>query len=173
MHRLTRFLLPAIAASLLLAACGSSSSSTSTGSSAAAPTDAIVKTASNTTLGSTVLVDSQGLTLYRLSGEQSGKWICTSKVCLQAWHPLATHSSATPSGTVGSLAAIKRPDGTWQVTYKGMPLYTFSGDRKAGQAKGQGIKDVGTWNAVTSAGTASTAPAQTTTSPASGGGYGY
>ena len=68
MHRLTRFLLPAIAASLLLAACGSSSSSTSTGSSAAAPTDAIVKTASNTTLGSTVLVDSQGLTLYRLSG---------------------------------------------------------------------------------------------------------
>lgn len=35
------------------------------------------------------------------------------------------------------------------MTYKGMPLYTFAEDTAPGQAKGQGIKDVGTWNAVT------------------------
>jgi hypothetical protein len=34
-----------------------------------------VKTASNS-LG-TILVDSQGMTLYHLSGEQNGKFICT------------------------------------------------------------------------------------------------
>jgi hypothetical protein len=70
-----------------------------------------------------------------------------------------------------------------QVTYKGMPLYTFAPDQKPGDAKGQGIKDVGTWTAVavsasssSSAAAASTpAPAETTQPASSGGGksYGY
>jgi hypothetical protein len=61
-----------------------------------------------------------------------------------------------------------------QITYKGTPLYTFALDHKAGDAKGQGIKDVGTWTAVTTSATASSAPASSTTSTSSsGGGYGY
>jgi hypothetical protein len=66
-----------------------------------------------------------------------------------------------------------------QVTYKGMPLYTFVGDQKPGDAKGQGIKDVGhTWtaaatSAASSSAAAPAAPAATSTSSASGGGYGY
>jgi predicted lipoprotein with Yx(FWY)xxD motif len=176
MPPITRFLLPAIVASALLAACGSSSTtSTATKSSApAASAGSVVKTASNSTLGSTVLVDSKGLTLYHLSVEP-GKWICTTTACLQAWHPLTVATSAAPSGTVGSLATVKRPGNTLQVTYKGMPLYTFAGDKKPGQANGQGIKDVGTWTAATTGAAASAAPAKTTTSPASssGGGYGY
>ena len=40
-----------------------------------------------------------------------------------------------------------RPDGKTQVTYKGLPLYSFDGDMKAGDANGEGIKDVGTWHA--------------------------
>jgi predicted lipoprotein with Yx(FWY)xxD motif len=142
-----------------------------------------VKSASNVTLGATVLVDAQGMTLYHLSGEQNGKFICTSSACLQVWHPLSTSAGAS-SASIGSLGTVKRPDGTEQVTYKGTPLYTFASDHKAGDATGQGIKDVGTWTAVTAsahsssgAAPATSAPAPTPAEPAapahSGGGYGY
>jgi predicted lipoprotein with Yx(FWY)xxD motif len=121
------------------------------------------------------------MTLYRLSGEQNGKFICTSSACLQVWHPLSA-SAGTPSGSVGSLATVKRPDGTEQVTYKGAPLYTFAQDQKPGDTKGQGIKDVGTWTVVTTSSQSSSAPATgaPATTPAeptqpekSSGGYGY
>jgi predicted lipoprotein with Yx(FWY)xxD motif len=166
-----KLFVPALAVSLTLAACGSSSSSKSSSEAGAAPATnaassgegaATVKSASNAALGKTVLVDSQGMTLYRLSGEQNGKFICTSSACTQVWHPLAA-SSGTPTGKVGSLATVRRPDGTEQVTYKGMPLYTFAQDQAAGEAKGQGIKDVGTWTAVTVAAGSTSTPAPATT----------
>lgn len=167
--------LPILAVSLTLAACGgssssypSSSSNAAAASSAATSTTAAagsaaagaggVKTASNATLGATVLVDAQGMTLYHLSGEQDGRFLCTSAACVSAWPPL----SASAIGTaVSGLAAIRRPDGSAQLAYKGEPLYTFSGDRAAGEANGQGIKaDGGTWSAVV-AGTGSASAAQT------------
>jgi hypothetical protein len=55
-----------------------------------------------------------------------------------------------------------------------MPLYTFAQDSVEGEAKGQGIKDVGTWSAVTvSAGTSAPATTTKTSSSSGGGGYGY
>jgi predicted lipoprotein with Yx(FWY)xxD motif len=192
MRHVLKMSLPAIAASLLIAACGSSSSSSTTSSAAStqpaaqttsSPASAVVvKTASNS-LG-TILIDSQGRTLYHLSGEQNGKFICTSSACVGVWHPLIAPSSGTPSGEVGSLGTVKRPDGTVQVTYKGTPLYTFTGDQQSGETKGQGIKDVGTWSAVTTS-SSSTPAASTSSTPAtpapstggssesSSGGYGY
>jgi predicted lipoprotein with Yx(FWY)xxD motif len=177
--RLIMKLIPAVVvSSLLLAACGSSSghssSSPSASQSSSGAGTAVVKTASVPSLGASVLVDSQGLTLYHLSGEQNGKWICTSATCVKAWHPLVASTGGAPSGSVGSLGTIKRPDGAMQVTFKGTPLYTFVGDTKAGEAKGQGIKDVGTWTAVTTSAAASSTPATSTPSTSSsGGGYGY
>jgi predicted lipoprotein with Yx(FWY)xxD motif len=116
------------------------------------------------------------MTLYHLSGEVNGKFICTSAACLGVWHPLIASSSGTPSGEVGSLGTVKRPEGTMQVTYKGTPLYTFTGDKQAGETKGQGVKDVGIWSAVT-AGSSSAAAASTSSAPepekSSGGGYAY
>ena len=192
MRHLLKLSLPAIAASLLLAACGSSSSSNTTSSAASTQAAAsistsssspVVKTASNA-LG-TILVDSQGMTLYHLSGEVNGKFICTSSACVGAWHPLIAPSSGAPSGEGVSLGTVKRPEGTVQVTYKGTPLYTFTGDQQSGETKGQGIKDVGTWSAVTT-GSSSTPATSTSSTPAaaapstgsssessSGGGYGY
>lgn len=200
MRHLLKLSLPAIAASLLIAACGSSSSNNTTSSAAStqpatqtsseSSNAAVVTTASNSTLG-TVLVNSQGMTLYHLSGEQNGKFICTSSACVGVWHPLTAPSSGAPSGEVGSLGTVKRPDGTMQVTYKGQPLYTFTGDRQPGEAKGQGIKDVGTWSVLTTSGTpastggsSSAAPSTTSAAPSTGGssessgesssgGYGY
>jgi predicted lipoprotein with Yx(FWY)xxD motif len=188
-----KLFIPALAASLALVACGSSSndsgSSSQAGSTPAGASSsssgesaAVVKSASNATLGTTVLVDAQGMTLYHLSGEQNGKLICTSSACVGVWHPVSV-ASGTPSGSVGSLGTVKRPDGTVQVTYKGMPLYTFASDQKPGEANGQGIKDVGTWSAVTvsansssgAASTPATTPAQTAPPASSSGGsrYGY
>jgi predicted lipoprotein with Yx(FWY)xxD motif len=180
MRHLLKLPVPAIAASLLIAACGSSSSSKTTSSAASTPSAAtgssssavVVKTASSS-LG-TILVDSQGMTLYHLSGEQNGKFICTSSACVGVWHPLIA-SGGTPSGTV-SLATVKRPEGTVQVAYKGEPLYTFAQDKKAGETNGQGIKDVGTWTVITTGSSAT--PSTTTGSESSGGSsggskYGY
>jgi predicted lipoprotein with Yx(FWY)xxD motif len=145
----------------------------------------VVKTASNS-LG-TILVDSQGMTLYHLSGEQNGKFICTSSACVGVWHPLIAPSSGAPSGEGVALGTVKRPEGTVQVTYKGTPLYTFTGDQQPGETKGQGIKDVGTWSAVTTGSTsapaASSSSAPATAAPSTGnsseesssggGAYGY
>jgi predicted lipoprotein with Yx(FWY)xxD motif len=172
-----KFLLPALAISALLSACGSSSSSSSsnaasTGQASSATT---VRTASSSGLGGTVLVNARGMTLYRLSGEHAGKFICTSSACVHVWLPLTLSSGSKPSGSVGSLGVVRRPDGNEQVTYKGMPLYTFAGDTAPGQAKGQGIRDVGTWNAVTtstvktSSPATSSAPASSSSSGSSGG----
>jgi predicted lipoprotein with Yx(FWY)xxD motif len=170
------------AASLLVSACGGSSKSSSSAAASSQPASAssssssstaLVKSAPNSKLGGTVLVNSQGLTLYHLSAEQGGKFICTSASCTQVWHPLTVASGTKPSGTVGSLGVVKRPDGTEQVTYKGMPVYTFAQDTAAGQANGQGIKDVGTWTAVTTSTTKASAPASSTPSSSGSGGYGY
>jgi predicted lipoprotein with Yx(FWY)xxD motif len=92
---------------------------------------------------------------------------------VQAWHPLAAPAGGKPSGSVGSLGTVKRPDGAMQVTYKGMPLYTFVQDQAAGDAKGQGIKDVGTWTAVTTGAAASSTPPASSTSTSSSKAYGY
>ena len=167
----------AAAVAVLVAACGSATHSTSSSASQAGGGSgtALVRTSSVSSLSATVLVDSHGLTLYHLSGEQNGKWICTSAGCVKAWHPLVAAGSGAPSGSVSSLGTIKRPGGALQVTYKGMPLYTFAGDTKAGEAKGQGIKDVGVWTAVTTSGAATSQPpaAPASTSTSHSGGYGY
>jgi predicted lipoprotein with Yx(FWY)xxD motif len=201
MRSVVKFLLPTLVLSLAVAACGSSSKSGSSSQATTTPaapasssgeSAAVVKTASNATLHATVLVNAQGMTLYSLSAEKNGKFICTSSACVAVWHPLSASSTAMPSGAVGSLGTVKRPDGTVQVTYKGMPLYTFAQDKQPGEAGGQGIKDVGTWGAVTvtaassGAGGATTTSTTATTTPAEtpapagsggggsgGGGYGY
>jgi predicted lipoprotein with Yx(FWY)xxD motif len=163
----------AVAAALLVAACGSASSSSSSApASGSGRSAALVKTASNSAAGGTILVNAQGMTLYRLSGATAGKLICTSTVCLQSWHPLVA-TSAKPGGTVGSLTAIKRPDGTLQVAYKGQPLYTFAGDKSPGEDKGQGVKDVGTWDAITTGVSSGSASSSSSSSSSGGGRYGY
>src|SRR4051794_38252072 len=96
-------------------------------------------------LGKKVLVTRSGMTLYSLSAETNGRFICKDGTCLSLWHPLAVAKGTKPAGAA-HLATVRRPDGRTQVTYKGRPLYTFVQDKKPGQAKGEGFKDVGTWH---------------------------
>ena len=116
---------------------------------------AVVKTKS--VAGRTILVNRRGMTLYHLSVERRGHFICTDMTCLSVWKPLVVARGVTPSGAK-SLSVVKRPDGRRQVAYKGGPLYTFAEDRKPGDMKGNGFKDVGTWHVVTVAGKAASTP---------------
>ncbi len=195
MQRTLKTLVPALVMSLTLAACGSSSNSSSSATApSTAPASASsgasaagVRSAANATLGSTVLVNAQGKTLYHLSGEQDGKFLCTGAACEAAWPPVSASAS---SASVSGLETVRRPNGAQQLAYKGWPLYTFSGDKAAGEANGQGIKDDGgTWSAVTagaSSASATQTPSAAQSTPAaassssegsgaggSSGGYGY
>jgi predicted lipoprotein with Yx(FWY)xxD motif len=112
---------------------------------AGAATKRVAKEGTVASLGKTVLTNNSGRTLYSLSVEKHGKFICTGG-CLGTWHPLVVPAGTKPTGPV-PLGTVKRPDGRTQVTYKGRPLYAFAGDKKTGEANGEGFKDVGTWHA--------------------------
>jgi predicted lipoprotein with Yx(FWY)xxD motif len=118
-----------------------------------------------------VLVDAQGMTIYHLSGESAGKLLCTSAECEKAWKPV---SAGSTSSAIAGLGTVKRPDGSQQLSYNGEPLYTFVGDKSAGEANGQGIADDGgTWSAVTTAATGAQTSTGSGTAPGGSGGYGY
>jgi predicted lipoprotein with Yx(FWY)xxD motif len=106
----------------------------------------VAKQAQNAELGKTILTTLAGRTLYTLSAETNGTFIC-KRGCLVAWHPLYVAAGVKPTGPV-KLGAIKRPDnGRRQVTFRGRPLYTFADDERVGDVNGEGFKDVGTWRA--------------------------
>lgn len=117
---------------------------------AAAATTLRVSTAHNPTLDKRILVTSSGRTLYSLSAETRGRFVCTG-ACLATWPPLILKRGARPVGVRG-LRAIKRPDGRRQVTYKGKPLYRFASDARKGDVNGEGFRDVGVWHAAVAPG---------------------
>lgn len=117
----------------------------------------VVMTAKNKALGKTILVNRRGMTLYSLSVERRGRFICKNSACLSLWTPLVVRKGTKPTG-VSNLGTVTRPDGRTQVTYRGGPLYTFSRDRKPGDIKGNGFKDVGAWRVVTVGRTGTTPP---------------
>jgi predicted lipoprotein with Yx(FWY)xxD motif len=113
---------------------------------AGAATVKIVSTARNAKLHKTILVTRSGRTLYSLSVERRGKFICTGG-CLGFWTPLTVKKGQKPAGVPG-LATVKRPDGRIQVAYRGAPVYTFYLDHRRGDVMGNGIRDVGVWHPV-------------------------
>jgi predicted lipoprotein with Yx(FWY)xxD motif len=159
-----------VAAVALAAGCGSMSAAGTSGGGSANTT---VQNANSSQLGTSVLVNHKGMTLYTLSAERGGRFICTmsSKIpggsasCLSLWHPLTVAKGSMPTGAA-QLGTVTRPDtGATQVTWHGRPLYTFTGDKAPGDASGNGFKDVGVWKAA--------ALGASSSSSSGGGGYGY
>jgi predicted lipoprotein with Yx(FWY)xxD motif len=109
----------------------------------AAKTKTVAKLAVSAAYDKPIIVNLKSRTLYTLSSEKS-KFVCVD-ACLDAWPPLIVPAGVKPKGPV-PLSTKKRPDGSTQVTYKGFPLYTFSGDKKPGETNGEGIKGGGTWH---------------------------
>ena len=137
---------------------------------AALPTT--VKSTNVSALGK-ILVNASGRTLYHNSFEKTNVVKCTG-TCASQWPPLVVAAGAKPVAGPGVMASmlgtVKRSDGKIQVTYGGKPLYLFSGDKKAGDVKGQG--DGGIWHALAPSGSVVTKAANTssgsTTSKGSG-----
>ncbi|HEX4483429.1 MAG TPA: hypothetical protein VH081_06535 [Solirubrobacteraceae bacterium] len=130
-----------------------------------------VGSATNAKLGTAVVVNAQGRTLYALSPETSRQLLCKSQECLQAWPPLTVSSDEAKlkagAGVQGKLGLIRRGKDRFQVTLRGMPLYRFSGDHGRDESNGEALKSFGgTWHAATSASGATAKPTQPGTSPA-------
>jgi predicted lipoprotein with Yx(FWY)xxD motif len=138
------------------------SSTPTPGSSGSAVT---IKTATMTVKGKalTVLVNSQGMTLYYRTSDTTSS-VCSGG-CASAWPPVL--STSTPSSVTtlpGTLSVLTDANGS-QVSYNGHPLYTYAGDTAPGQINGEGIG--GVWFV------ASTDVAASSGSNSNGNGYGY
>jgi predicted lipoprotein with Yx(FWY)xxD motif len=134
-------LLPPLLAAALLLVAGAGI--------AKAPKLVRVRTAHNAQLHRTVLTTAHGRTLYSLSSEVHGHFDCTGS-CLSVWKPLLVPRGAKLVGPKGlkGLKTVRRPDThRRQATYRGHPVYTFTGDMKKGDANGEGVRDVGVWHA--------------------------
>jgi predicted lipoprotein with Yx(FWY)xxD motif len=153
---------------LTLAACGGGGQSPTPA--APAVSQAGVATAASP-LGET-LVDADGRTLYAFTKDTSGESTCYGD-CEVTWPALTVQGApAAGDGVEASLlATTDRRDGSAQITYKGMPLYHFSGDRQPGDTNGQGVG--GVWFAVSPDGGLVGATGGAGDGNQSGGGYGY
>ena len=97
-----------------------------------------------------VLADARGHTHYLFEKDKNGMSSCNG-ACVAYWP--AVFTAAKPRAGAGVRASLlgrtKRSDGRRQVTYAGHPLYTFVGDKKAGQTTGEGLTDFGAaWDAI-------------------------
>jgi predicted lipoprotein with Yx(FWY)xxD motif len=131
------------------------------GAASVAPVGALaptVRAAHNAMLNRTIVVSATGRSLYHRVGERTGHVLCGS-ACTRVWLPLTVASASARvvrgAGVSGVLGKFRRPDGRWQVTLRGLPLYRFAGDHAPGQVHGQGAGRI--WFAV-SAGTMSSQP---------------
>jgi predicted lipoprotein with Yx(FWY)xxD motif len=165
---------------LALAACGNGQPGGGYGAEApAAPSSAAPAQAqtavsvADSPLGET-LVAADGRTLYAFTKDNDGASRCYGD-CAASWPALTVQGDpAAGDGVKASLlATTERKDGSNQVTYKGMPLYYFSGDQQPGDTNGQGVG--GSWFTVTSDGALvrGTTDGTTAGGDQSGGGYGY
>ena len=162
----TKLMVPVILAAALVAVIAAHS-----GTAQRMSKQSVVKTANNPTLHQKVLVNRRGLTLYSLSVEQKGRFICKDQSCLSLWIPLVIHKGTTPTGAL-HLGTVRRPDGRTQVSYRGLPVYTFAQDSKPGDVKGNGFKDVGVWRPASPGASVSAAPPAPNPYPGYPGGYG-
>lgn len=106
------------------------------GSSSQAPVNnGIVLTKNIDTVGQ-YLTDTNGKTLYYYSSDTKGISKCLTE-CLAAWPPY--YDIGPTANLPTNIGVIKRSDtGKYQYTYKGLPLYYYINDTKAGDVNGNG-----------------------------------
>ncbi|WP_308493557.1 COG4315 family predicted lipoprotein [Microbacterium terrisoli] len=102
----------------------------------------VLKTAHSS--AGTVVVDAAGRAVYLYSGDQqNAKSTSCDAACRASWPPVTTISTQPKGdGVDAAVGEIPAPDGGYQVTLDGWPLYYFDGDTTAGMIKGQGIGNV-------------------------------
>ncbi len=97
-----------------------------------------IKITNNTTFGN-ILTDGNGKSLYLFSDDAKGTSICLEG-CLNIWPVFYTENLRLGAGLdIADFETITRTDGTNQTTYKGWPLYYYSGDVNAGDTSGDNV----------------------------------
>lgn len=136
------------------------------GAAGAASATSTVKMVNNKTWGP-ILVLGNGDTLYRLTADPKGQSVCSGQ-CAQIWPPAVVSGTKVTAGsgvTAKNLGVIMRSNGKHQITYEGIPLYTYSKDHGAGQVTGN-IKDTwGQWWVVNPSSPMATPTAKAGSSP--------
>lgn len=143
-------------AALALSACGGGDDSADTSAADAGAGSGIVSI--QNVDGMDVLADSEGRTLYTAEVEKGGQILCTDG-CTSFWDPVGASANEARSASADldlDLGVVDRPDGDRQLTFEGLPLYTFT-EEDPGQLDGDGFVDdfQGThfeWEAATTGG---------------------
>ena len=148
---------------LLLTACGGSSGSSST--STTTPTNSATAAAGQATSGALagppkgsvvlivqksalgyVLAEANGQVLYTYANDTKGSPSTCTGSCAEIWLPLTGTPVASPAVTgLGTLGTIADTSGAKQVTYDGMPLYSYKGAKPLA-TKGNDIG--GVWHVI-------------------------
>ncbi|MBC7836806.1 hypothetical protein H7X87_03450 [Acetobacteraceae bacterium] len=84
-----------------------------------------------------------GMTVYTYAKDTAGASTCSGD-CAANWSPYTVPSSASikvPATIKGQVSTIARADGSFQVTYKNMPLYFWKDDAQPDDTTGQGVND--------------------------------
>lgn len=101
------------------------------------PSDNIYLKKTDSSKGS-YMTDFAGMTLYTFEGDKNGVSNCTGS-CLVAW-PIYTSGAVSQGTFPTNISVITRSDGSKQFAWKGMPLYYFTGDKKAGDITGDNLE---------------------------------
>jgi predicted lipoprotein with Yx(FWY)xxD motif len=122
------------------------------------PAGVTIRTNPDDTIHPFLLTDAKGRTLYArehwlytqtfhakngdrnsgISGRGIGTNGCTGD-CLKRWTPLAAPADAVASG---HWSVMTREDGSKQWAYQNFALYTYNGDAKAGDTRGNEMFDL-------------------------------
>ena len=126
------------AGALLLAACTQQA-----GGGSAAPSSGAIDVSVSHTAAGDALAGAGGMTLYVFANDTGDKSTCNGD-CAGTWPPLLGDGSQVNAGdgVTGTFGTTTRDDGSQQITHGGQPLYYYSGDKAAGDSKGEGIGGV-------------------------------
>ena len=128
------------AGALVLAACGGDSDDNGNATAADSGAGASLVSVEDVN-DNDVLADSEGRTLYTAEVE-NGQIRCTG-ACTSFWKPVGASANEAESASADldlDLGVVDRPGGGRQLTYKGLPLYSFT-EEGAGQLDGDGFVD--------------------------------
>ena len=88
------------------------------------------------------ITDAKGMALYIFKKDMPGRSFCAGP-CVEKSPLFYSENITPPIGLkVEDFGTITDDDGRKQTTYKGLPLYYFSGDKNPGDANGQGFNNV-------------------------------
>lgn len=105
--------------------------------------------ATETDLG-TILVDTDGFTLYIFTNDTDGESTCYED-CAALWPPVPGDTAISSDLDASIFGTTTRTDGSEQLTVNGMPLYLYTPDVSPGDTTGQNVG--GVWFVVDANGT--------------------